>query len=200
MREYPKPYEIYRHFKGNLYQIIAIAKDSEDGSLKVVYQALYGNYEIYVRDLEMFMSLVDREKYPEAMQEYRFALVDREKVNRDRENAQKQSIGSSVAEAVNKEAVQQMPEPAEAEQTDAGYEESAEGYLDPLLLEFLDSSTYEEKLRILNALHPRITQDMINTIAAALDIEVADGELEERYEQVKNCLLTFEKFECNRLR
>ena len=200
MREYPKPYEIYRHFKGNLYQIIAIAKDSEDGSLKVVYQALYGSYEIYVRDLEMFMSPVDREKYPEAMQEYRFALVDREKVNRDRENAQKQSIGSGVPKAMNKEAVQQTPEPTVAKQADAGYEESAEGYLDPLLLEFLDSSTYEEKLRILNALHPRITQDMINTVAAALDIEVADGELEERYEQVKSCLLTFEKFECNRLR
>lgn len=200
MREYPKPYEIYRHFKGNLYQIIAIAKDSEDGSLKVVYQALYGNYEIYVRDLEMFMSLVDREKYPEAMQEYRFELVDGKKVNRDRENAQKQNIGSSVAEAAYQESVQRKTEAEAVKQADAGYEESAEGYLDPLLLEFLDSSTYEEKLRILNALHPRITQDMINTMAAALDIEVADGELEERYEQVKNCLLTFEKFECNRLR
>lgn len=200
MREYPKPYEIYRHFKGNLYQIIAIAKDSEDGSLKVVYQALYGNYEIYVRDLEMFMSLVDREKYPEAMQEYRFELVDREKVNRDRENAQKQNIGSSATEAAYQESVQRKTEPETVKQADTGYEESAEGYLDPLLLEFLDSSTYEEKLRILNALHPRITQDMINTMAAALDIEVADGELEERYEQVKNCLLAFEKFECNRLR
>ena len=41
---------------------------------------------------------------------------------------------------------------------------------------------------------------MLNTIAAALDIEVAEGELEERYEQVKSCLLTFEKYECNRLR
>lgn len=200
MREYPKPYEIYRHFKGNLYQIIAIAKDSEDESLKVVYQALYGSYEIYVRDLEMFMSLVDREKYPEAMQEYRFELVDGKKVNRDRENAQKQNIGSSVAEAAYQESVQRKTELETVKQADTGYEESAEGYLDPLLLEFLDSSTYEEKLRILNALHPRITQDMINTMAAALDIEVADGELEERYEQVKNCLLTFEKFECNRLR
>ena len=46
MREHPKPYEIYRHFKGNLYQILAIAKDSEDGSLKVVYQALYGTFEV----------------------------------------------------------------------------------------------------------------------------------------------------------
>ena len=60
MREQPKPYEIYRHFKGNLYQILAIAKDSEDGSLKVVYQALYGTFEVYVRDLSMFLSPVDK--------------------------------------------------------------------------------------------------------------------------------------------
>lgn len=174
MREQPKPYEIYRHFKGNLYQILAIAKDSEDGSLKVVYQALYGTFEVYVRDLSMFLSPVDKKKYPEAAQEYRFELVDMKKVNTDREEPK--------------------PEVSAENETDA------EKLLDPMLLQFLDSDTYEEKLHILSALHPRITQDMLNTIAAALDIEVAEGELEERYEQVKSCLLTFEKYECNRLR
>ena len=174
MREHPKPYEIYRHFKGNLYQILAIAKDSEDGSLKVVYQALYGTFEVYVRDLSMFLSPVDKKKYPEAVQEYRFELVDMKKVNTDRGEPK--------------------PEVSAENETDA------EKLLDPMLLQFLDSDTYEEKLHILSALHPRITQDMLNTIAAALDIEVAEGELEERYEQVKSCLLTFEKYECNRLR
>lgn len=188
MREYPKPYEIYRHFKGNFYQIIAVAKDSEDRSLKVVYQALYGTYEIYVRDLEMFLSPVDRKKYPEASQEYRFERVDREQVNMDREKAP-----AAIEEVVD------APKMAEGNPKEAE-DDPEEGFLDPVLLEFLDSSTYEEKLRILNALHPRITQEMLNTIAAALDIEVAAGELEERYEQVKSCLMTFEKFECNRLR
>ena len=76
MRDNPKPYEIYRHFKGNTYQILAIAKDSEDGHLIVVYQALYGSYEIYARDLVQFMSPVDRIKYPEAEAQYRFTKVD----------------------------------------------------------------------------------------------------------------------------
>jgi len=49
-------------------------------------------------------------------------------------------------------------------------------------------------------LHNRINQDMINTIAVALDVEVNEGNLEERYEAIKNCLITFEKYECNRLR
>ena len=172
MRENPKPYELYKHFKGNLYQILTIAKDSEDGSLKVVYQALYGNYEVYVRDLSMFMSPVDRAKYPEVTQEYRFERVNVKQVNKDREE--------------QKAEVQETPD--------------ATDVLDPMLLQFLDSDTYEEKLNILHMLQPRITQEMLSTMAAALDIEVADGSVEERYEQVKNCLLTFEKYECNRLR
>ena len=172
MRENPKPYEIYKHFKGNLYQILTIAKDSEDGSLKVVYQALYGSYEVYVRDLSMFMSPVDRAKYPEVTQEYRFERVNVKQVNKDREE--------------QKAEVQETPD--------------ATDVLDPMLLQFLDSDTYEEKLNILHMLQPRITQEMLSTMAAALDIEVADGSVEERYEQVKSCLLTFEKYECNRLR
>lgn len=196
MREHPKPYEIYRHFKGNLYQILAIAKDSEDGSLKVVYQALYGTFEVYVRDLSMFLSPVDKKKYPEAAQEYRFELVDMKKVNTDRKEPEPEmSADTDAKPEVFVETVEPEADPGLSEN-----EADVEKLLDPMLLQFLDSDTYEEKLHILSALHPRITQDMLNTIAAALDIEVAEGELEERYEQVKSCLLTFEKYECNRLR
>ena len=72
--------------------------------------------------------------------------------------------------------------------------------LDSLVLEFLDADSYEQKLNILAGLHHRITDEMITTMAIACDIEVNDGETEERYEELKNCLLTMEKFECNRLR
>ena len=196
MREHPKPYEIYRHFKGNLYQILAIAKNSEDGSLKVVYQALYGTFEVYVRDLSMFLSPVDKKMYPEAAQEYRFELVDMKKVNTDRKEPEPEMSADTDAKSeVFVETVEPEADPGLSEN-----EADVEKLLDPMLLQFLDSDTYEEKLHILSALHPRITQDMLNTIAAALDIEVAEGELEERYEQVKSCLLTFEKYECNRLR
>ena len=72
MRDNPKPFEIFKHFKGKQYQILALAKDAGDGRSLVVYQALYGDYIIYVRDLSEFMSPVDKVKYPEASQEYRF--------------------------------------------------------------------------------------------------------------------------------
>lgn len=76
----------------------------------------------------------------------------------------------------------------------------AEEVMEPLLLEFLDSDTYEEKMNILVALHSRVNDDMINTMALALDVEVNEGKLENRYEALKNCLATLQRYECNRLR
>lgn len=78
--------------------------------------------------------------------------------------------------------------------------EEEEAVLDPLLMKFLDADTYEDKLNILVGLQSRITDDMLNTIAVSLDLELEEGELEERYQTLKNCLITLEKYECNRLR
>lgn len=72
--------KIYKHFKGNLYKVLDIVYDSEsnnDEELKkvVIYQALYGDNLKWARPYDMFNSLVDKQKYPDIKQKYRFEEV-----------------------------------------------------------------------------------------------------------------------------
>ena len=67
----------YRHFKGNLYQVIDIVNDSESTDNKnlkkiVIYEALYGDHLKWARPYESFASEVDHNKYPDIKQKYRF--------------------------------------------------------------------------------------------------------------------------------
>ena len=71
-----KPGDIVRHFKGKRYQILYFAKDSETQQDVVVYRALYGKRGVWVRPMEMFFSPVDRQKYPDAAQTYRFERTE----------------------------------------------------------------------------------------------------------------------------
>lgn len=64
-----------RHFKGKNYLIIDIAEHTETGEKMVVYKALYGECKVYVRPLDMFLSKVDKVKYPNVQQEFRFELI-----------------------------------------------------------------------------------------------------------------------------
>ena len=75
--------QFYRHFKGGLYQVMAIATHSETKEKMVVYQALYGDYGIYVRPYDMFVSEVDHEKYPQVKQVYRFTQVHPEEMEEE---------------------------------------------------------------------------------------------------------------------
>ena len=67
---------IYKHFKGNLYFVEDIAEYTETGEAMVIYRALYGEHKLYARPLSIFASKVDRDKYPDVKQEYRFELQD----------------------------------------------------------------------------------------------------------------------------
>ncbi len=67
---------IYKHFKGNYYLLEDIAIHSETKEKYAVYRGLYDDNELYIRPLDMFLSEVDHNKYPEVTQKYRFELQD----------------------------------------------------------------------------------------------------------------------------
>ena len=229
MRSNPLPEEFYRHFKGKLYQIKCIALHSETGESMVIYQAMYGTYKIYARPLAMFMEEVDHVKYPDVTQKYRFEkveLVDAQEkscVSQGVEISENQkrvevSYNSQGTETLGKsQGVETLGTSKEVEisgttkvdescftkKADASSVAEAtdpsEIPLDPKILEFLDARTYDEKLTILSSIHHRLTDDMIDIMSTATDIEVKPGSIEERYEEFKSCLITMQHFECNRL-
>ena len=169
-RQIPKPFEIYRHFKGNLYQIINIATHSETREILVIYQALYGDFGIYARPLSMFLSDVDKTKYPNSKEKYRFTkvkLVEKQIVS----DIPKQTIpleniqSSKQTEDVNSSASMQNPVLTD--------EEELLKKAKILFIEFLDEDDFSKKRNILKAISGIATDSMINNMAASLDL-VAD--------------------------
>ena len=75
---------VYRHFKGDYYLVEAIAKDSETNEDVVIYRKLYEDGSLWVRPLDMFCSLVDKNKYPNSTQKYRFELMEIESKNKNK--------------------------------------------------------------------------------------------------------------------
>lgn len=197
MERIPKSGEFYRHFKNKLYQVITVATHSETGEQLVVYQALYGDFKVYARPLAMFVSEVDREKYPDAAQQYRFERVEisgadcAEPENSD--SAKAEDIASEchgvAAEADSVSAVKTESAAAEPEDT-----------IHPKVLAFLDTEDFDERYNLLVSLRDEINDQMIDTLAVALDVVIPDGGMAERYEELKRCLRTRQKYESTRLR
>lgn len=67
--------KIYRHFKGHIVKVLAVAEHTETGEILVIYEHEESK-KIWARPYDMFNSLVDKEKYPDVKQKYRFESVD----------------------------------------------------------------------------------------------------------------------------
>lgn len=191
----PKPGEQYLHFKQNLYQVITIAQHSETGEKLVIYQALYGTFQIYARPLQMFVSLVDQEKYPQVQQRYRFQLVEKHETEPLSAGTDEKETDTVSARTGN---VTQEPKLLKSENVVKPAEERKSA--EDKLMAFFDAQTMEEKYKILVDMEEDINDHMINNMAVVLDVVIEEGPLERRYEELKTCVRTFQRYECSRFR
>ena len=172
-RRMPRSGEFYRHFKGKLYQIITVAEHSETGEALVIYQALYGNFKTYARPLSMFMSEVDRGKYSDAGQIYRF-----EKVKKDLSTAETEKT-EEKKETFDFETEIREPE----------FEEN-----NPLL-DFLDAKDHESRLNILTRYRDTISEVMLDSMGLSMDCILNGQSREEKYDELEKILRTKAHYE-----
>ena len=202
--------EFYKHFKGQLYQVRALAENSEDNTPMVVYQAMYAPFKIWVRPLSTFLEKLDKEKYPDAAQEYRFERI----ILDDRQNTE--AAEPDIIQSEKSAAVTNTIHPEEAitvsdeEITDALLSGQVERKLSGKisdnqlaakgLMIFLDAENYHDKRHIFSSLEPYLNDTMLNNIAVTLDLVLDEGSPEQHFDTILNCLETHEHYECNRLR
>lgn len=167
----PLPGEFYRHFKNKMYQIIAVATHSETGEKMVVYQALYGNFGVYVRPLNMFTEPVDRKKYPDASQEYRFEQVSL--------RAEDPLHCEMNVEETNQEEI---------------------GKINSLLLEFLDEEGYDKRLAILQNMKGKVGQQELDSLYMSLDLTSVGGAIEDQLDNIKQYLSMQQRYDASRMR
>ena len=182
MRSNPKPLQVYRHFKGNIYQVIDIAQHTETGEKLVIYRPLYQEGKTYARPLAMFLSEVDKKKYPAAEQKYRFELYNPDSGVTEDDTATRTQRDSS----------------ADSDTTLSDNEPDQS--INPYLETFLDAASYEEKLDKFLLMRGKVDEKVLSDVAMSLDLELTSDSVDEMYAEILKCLKTMEKYECNRLR
>ena len=209
MNQIPQAGEIYQHFKGKLYRIVTLAPHTETGEQLVIYQALYGEFQVFARPLSMFLEKVDAKKYPDAAGKDRFMripMAEAAAVSRPVAAPSENPVELRPVAMPSESPVEPQPaamsseNPVEPRPAAASSESPVEPQPDPGLLAFLDADSYEEKLEVFASLEGKADLHMLNAIAASLDLELSEGSLEEQYDTLKSCLMTLERYECNRLR
>lgn len=177
----------YRHFKDKLYQVKGTAIHSETKEKMVIYQGLYGSYEMYVRPYDMFLSEVDHIKYPHVVQKYRFELID---IKTGKSLEADYEENNQNMESEKSEELEELEE----------LEESKESEEDSKLIRFLDAYDYKEKLDILTSMRGELNDGLIDIMAESIEVAVPEGDITDRYNSLRKCLMAHTKYEGLRLR
>lgn len=199
MKTVPKPGEFYRHFKNRMYQVLAVAIHSETGEKMVVYQALYGDYSVWVRPLPMFMEELDHKKYPDAEQKNRFERV----ILRPEHKSYDKGDGGWQQEMEEFDIfILDMDAETEVGKSDSSarsgsYEDTA---ANPMLLEFLDTESIEERVSLLQKMKGRVSQREVDSLCLCLDAKPSTGTIEEQLEDLIRYLKMQQRYDASRLR
>ena len=183
MRELPKAGETYRHFKGKTYEVLAVARHTETMEELVIYRDRDNPAAVYARPMTMFMSLIDRGKYPDAAGEYRFERME--------------GYGLPGMQELPVKAASHVRQAA----PDAGAqeEEMPEG-VSRGLIRFLDEDDFEEKLLILDEIKGSVDDGMASAMAASLDLALNEGTVEDKLEEIRGYLNLQLKYDGKHLR
>lgn len=180
----------YRHFKDKLYQVKGTAIHSETKEKMVIYQGLYGSYEMYVRPYDMFLSEVDHIKYPDVVQKYRFELID---IKTGKSLEVDYEENNQNMESEKSEELEELEESKESEESEESEEDSK-------LIRFLDAYDYKEKLDILTSMRGELNDGLIDIMAESIEVAVPEGDITDRYNSLRKCLMAHTKYEGLRLR
>lgn len=180
----------YRHFKDKLYQVKGTAIHSETKEKMVIYQGLYGSYEMYVRPYDMFLSEVDHIKYPDVVQKYRFELID---IKTGKSLEADYEENNQNMESEKSEESEKLEESKESEELEESEEDSK-------LIRFLDAYDYKEKLDILTSMRGELNDGLIDIMAESIEVAVPEGDITDRYNSLRKCLMAHTKYEGLRLR
>ena len=222
MNRRPKSGEIYRHFKNKMYQIITIARHSETGEELVIYQALYGDYKCCARPLEMFISEVDHEKYPDVQQKYRFERIEfpeqenvYKKDTKKDVKKQKYYFSKEIDEQKSHNLSDNSLQKINDEKSSIAVEKNSDvTYFsanslsiaknkirimtaEEKMMAFFDTEDLEERYQILTSLRDELTDTMIDNMAVVMDVVIKDGNITKRYDDLKYAIQTKQRYEQN---
>lgn len=200
-RQTPVAGQIYKHFKGNLYKVLAVAVHTESEEKLVVYQSVDNPDRVFARPLEMFMSDIDRFRYPLIRAKYRFTLVSEpEEETNGEETKEEETKEETLNEDTKEEDVKDEETEEQSDDDSAVYKDNGELVIDPYVEGVLDEKEFSKKIEFFEMLRGKCTEDMLTTIAISLDIQLQEGSIEDKYSQILRTLKMHEKYETSRLR
>lgn len=158
----------YQDNQDQMCQVVAVATHSRTGEKLVVCQELYGSFEVYAVPLADFINEEDSECCLESQDSFS-------------DGEEQERIGF-----------------LDGEEQGQGQNDAPSNSVNDLLMAFYDAGTYEEKYKILCEMRDGITDVMIDNMAVVLDIVIPEGDTDKRYEELKRCLRTCQRYEINR--